>query len=333
MAPPRRAVWVRLRLRPVATVSINMGDPYAVGSPPVGSRVDMVTEGTKGVELGRKVEVGGAMTYVGAIGAVVAGSRGRGCEGGGGGGDCCGANLTRPVRGPCAPIAAGRRPPSSWGWRSCASLPGAGGCVWRWGGGSMSIAARGGAGTGPAGGGAGSSEGRDRPFFLRNKRFTDLLVGTSDRDAALSRRGLVGIGPQLGAGDVMSLVQALAATANDVPDNHVGDHKRANIVVGGVRRRRKGVGKWYAGVADGNDGRGKGRGWWTRSPVGAVPGQSPGMPLGGRGCSIAMLEAIQPIMQTLDFGLEDIAVRPEVLRRHRGSHPREREGTDRVRAR
>jgi hypothetical protein len=46
-----------------------------------------------------------------------------------------------------------------------------------------------------------------------------------------------------------------------------------------------------------------------------------------------MLEAIQPIMQTLDFGLEDIAVGPEVLRRHRGSHPREREGTDRVRAR
>jgi hypothetical protein len=61
----------------------------------------------------------------------------------------------------------------------------------------------------------------------------------------------------------MSLVQALAATANDVPNNHVGDHKHANIAVGGVCHRRKGVGKWYAGVADSNDCRGRGRGWWT----------------------------------------------------------------------
>jgi hypothetical protein len=99
----------------------------------------------------------------------------------------------------------------------------------------------------------------------------------------------------------VSLVQALAATANDVPDNHVGYHERANIAVGGVRRRRKGVGKWYVGVADGDDGRGRGRGWWTRSPVGAVPGQSPRMPLGSRGCSVTVLKAIQPVMQTLDF--------------------------------
>jgi hypothetical protein len=169
MAPPRRAVCVRLRLRPVATVSINMGDPYAVGSPPVGSGVDMVTEGTKGVELGRKVGVGGAMTCVGAIGAVVAGSRGRGCEGGEE--DGCGANLTRPVRGPCAPVAAGRKPPSSRGWRSCASFPGAGARAWRRGRGSTSIAARGGAGAGPAGGGAGPSEGRDGPLFLGRTRF------------------------------------------------------------------------------------------------------------------------------------------------------------------
>jgi hypothetical protein len=93
----------------------------------------------------------------------------------------------------------------------------------------------------------------------RDEHFTDLLVGTSDRDVVFSRQSLVSIGLQLGTGDVMGLVEALPATANDMPNHRVRDHKHARVAVGGIRCHREGVGKWYVGVADGDDSRGRGR--------------------------------------------------------------------------
>jgi hypothetical protein len=260
----------------------------------------MVTEGAKGVEVWRKVGLEGAAACIGIGGAVAAGSRGRGCEAGGE--DCCGANRTWPARGSEAHEAARRGPPSSRGGGSCARFPGAAARAWRRDGfGSTFIAVWGGAGTGQAGGGAGPSEGCDGPFFfvrtrLRMKRFPSAISASPicwSVPRIETRR--VGIGPQLGAGDVMSLVKALATTANDVPDNRVGDHKRAGVAVGGVRRRRKNFSKWYGGVADGNDGRGRSRGWWTRGtcrPVNTIPKGSPIVSASSRGCSVTMLQVI-----------------------------------------